>query len=255
MKTVFWSFVIWSVLCVSNARGESILSQIQKELISTWLVTVDGDVRTRTLRIKGVEAAGERTFMLQAEYGFSDRRQSAVRAHLEQSREERKLLLTTQTDATITATQDSRGVFNGTFVLKNGRTNPVTIEKISESELQARIDGYVNASAAVESMLIGAYKGSFTALVSGAGFINVGLEINIDHAAQGRIRGHGIYYAKSCRDKFPVDGIYRGNQIRIRSASKFGPVGDCSISLNLTIDGNRLVGHTGGPGYPVHLLK
>ena len=86
---------------------------MQTGLVSPWLGTVAGENRTRNLRIKAVAQKTAETFLLEAENGYSDERQTAVKAEIEQIGQERKLLLVTQADSKIVATQTPNGMIAG----------------------------------------------------------------------------------------------------------------------------------------------
>jgi len=109
------------------------------DLIGSWLVSVEGEARNRTLRITGVTPTSEGSLTLEAVYGWTDGNQTAVSAEVTQAVQERKLFVTTQPGTKIVTRQGVDGKFSGTFTLKNGVTKGVTISKASEEELQSKI--------------------------------------------------------------------------------------------------------------------
>lgn len=123
---------------MSSAQQKT-LAQLQTEMVSSWLVTVEGEDRTRTLKISGAAQKSEDTLLLDAVYGWTDGNQTPISASLMQSGQEVKLFYTTQPGARVAATQTSSGTFEGTFTLTNGTAKPVKVQKVSEEELQARI--------------------------------------------------------------------------------------------------------------------
>lgn len=129
--------VAFLLLSITAANAQPSLDHLRSELISAWLVTVDGENRTRTLKITGVEQRDGGVFPLDAVYGWTDGNQTAVRAEINQTGQERTLLLTTQLGSQISATQRSDGNFVGTFTATNGQTKGLKLEKLSEGELLA----------------------------------------------------------------------------------------------------------------------
>lgn len=129
------------------AYAQLSLTQLKTELVSAWLVTVDGEERTRTLKITGVEQKDSGIFPLEAVYGWTDGNQTPVRAEISQTGQERTLLLTTQPGSKIAATQKSDGNYLGTFTSTSGQTKGLKIEKVSDESLRTKIAA-ANASRA-----------------------------------------------------------------------------------------------------------
>lgn len=94
-----------------------------------WTVTVEGQPRTRTLTIRGVQAQGDGTWMLDALYGWSDGRASPVTATLAVTPPRYVLRWTTGAGSTIEVEGDGLDVLNGTFTTKGGRASPVRIAR------------------------------------------------------------------------------------------------------------------------------
>lgn len=128
------------------AYAQPSLTQLKTELISAWLVTVEGEGRTRTLKISEVEQKDAGIFSLDAVYGWSDGNQTAVRAAINQTGQERTLLLTTQPGSMIAATQKTDGSFVGTFTSTSGQTKNLKIEKLSEAGLLKAKSGIAASS-------------------------------------------------------------------------------------------------------------
>lgn len=141
--------VAFMFLGVSGANAQPSLTQLRSELISAWLVTVDGENRTRTLKITGVDQKDAGIFPLDAVYGWTDGNQTAVRAEINQTSQERTLLLTTQPGSKIAATQRSDGIFVGTFTSTSGQSKGLKLEKLSEGELLAA-QSRLSATMAIE---------------------------------------------------------------------------------------------------------
>jgi hypothetical protein len=127
------------VLCVwlsLDAHAQPSLSQLQADMASAWLVTVEGDEKTRTLRIVGLEQKAVGRYALDAVYGMTSGNQTAVKAEIVQTiDEDRRLLITTQADSRIAASQKADGVFSGTFTSVSGQVKGVRIERISDADL------------------------------------------------------------------------------------------------------------------------
>jgi hypothetical protein len=105
------------------------------DLVGTWLVTVAGEARTRTLVISRVTSTADGA-TLDAAYGLSDQGQGRVPAELRYGdNKQRQLMLTTQAQTKIVASETSGGDFVGTFTLANGVTKSVTISRASAALL------------------------------------------------------------------------------------------------------------------------
>ncbi len=128
------------------AYADPLLTQLKTELVSAWLVTVDGEDRTRTLKISGIVQKDAGVFRLDAVYGWSDGNQTPVRAEINQTGQERALLLTTQPGSRIAATQKPDGTFVGTFTSASGQTKGLRIEKLSDAGLLKAKSGIAASS-------------------------------------------------------------------------------------------------------------
>jgi PQQ-dependent catabolism-associated CXXCW motif protein len=113
---------------------------LRAKLVSpSWLVTVEGEARARTLKILDLAERSEGKFLLDATYGWIDGSQDPVRAEIEQAGTERRLRITTPPGSVIVATQSPDGSFAGTFTPKNGTAKAVRLEKLTEQDLQIKI--------------------------------------------------------------------------------------------------------------------
>lgn len=143
MKILESIFVLLFYTIISFSTGisfaqEKTIAQLQTELISPWLVTVEGEIRTRTLRITGAAQKPDGTLLLEAVYGWTDAGQSAIPASASQSGQKNTLQFATQSSSQVVATQTSNGNFEGTFTYK-GTTKAIKIEKILEGDLQLKV--------------------------------------------------------------------------------------------------------------------
>lgn len=150
MKVLVQFTVAFAILGTQQANAQTTLAQLQTDLVSTWLVKVNGENRTRTLRINGIEQKAVDTFLLDAVYGMSDERQSTVKAEVNQIGQERTLILITQAASKIVVTQMPTGAFSGTFTLKNGTTKGISFEKISENDLKSTVTSALNSVPTIE---------------------------------------------------------------------------------------------------------
>lgn len=109
--------------------------QDQASLIGSWLVTVAGDVQTRTL-IVSEEAPTATGALLGVKYGMTHLGQGPISAKMLRVGDQRQLVLVTQASSTIAATEQPDGKFKGTFTYRNGGIKEVTIVRISEAARQ-----------------------------------------------------------------------------------------------------------------------
>jgi len=128
--------VSFAVCFFSSARAEP---APHTDLIASWLVTVEGEKRPRTLKIIGVKQETATVFTLDAAYGWTDEKQTPITAEVRQNGQERILSVITQSASKIAARQVSAGIFAGTFTLANGVTKPILIEKLSDDEFRLRL--------------------------------------------------------------------------------------------------------------------
>lgn len=120
--------------------------------------------------------------------------------------------------------------------------------------------GSVSALAFAQDALVGTYNGGY-ALTSGGREQQVGVTLVIASVDNGVVKGtatnQGIAGSKrggACRGDFPMEGKSDGGKLTLRSTESGSKVGDCNLSLNLAVEGNKLVGTTGA-GYKVELSK
>ena len=121
------------------AMAQTPVIQLQAELVSPWLVTVDGEARQRSLKILGLAEKAKDTFLIEATYGWLGGDQDPALAEITLSGTERKLKITTSAQSVILATQSTDGSFSGTFKTRTGAEKPIRLEKISEPDFQAKV--------------------------------------------------------------------------------------------------------------------
>ncbi len=94
-EKIFGAFLLLVFLfCPFGAHAkEPTLAELQREIISTWLVTVEGEDRTRTLKITGSAQKSGDILLLEAIYGWSDGNQTSISGSLVVSESGARLLL------------------------------------------------------------------------------------------------------------------------------------------------------------------
>ncbi len=174
------SFVAGFLMVVSllgstvHAQAKS-LAKLQAELVSSWLVTVDGESRTRTLIISGVAQKSDEEFVLESVYGMSDTKQTAIKAEYRISAKDHQLILTTQADTQIVATGMPDGTYRGTFALKNGNVKDVAIRRVSGDEISALRVASSDPSSVIQKPAVdvpaacAAFSGVWSGIWPGAG--------------------------------------------------------------------------------------
>jgi len=130
--------VLFTIGFTTVAHAQNTLSQWQTQLVSPWVVTVEGEARLRSLRILGVGQKTQETFLVDATYGWIDGEQVQVRAEVSEVSNQRRLQLTTPAATIIVATQSPDGSFTGTFTPKKGAAKTVKLEQVSEQQMQIR---------------------------------------------------------------------------------------------------------------------
>lgn len=128
---------VWPGLSFPQEQANA---RLQTELVSPWLVTVQGQDRPRTLRITGVREDPGGKLVLDAAFGWTDGNQVSVpTASVIQSGQETRLLFVTQAGTQVAVVLMSSGVFEGTFTTNDGVVKTVRIQKLTEDELRAKI--------------------------------------------------------------------------------------------------------------------
>jgi len=118
---------------VAQAQGS--LEKLRQELIAPWLVTVQGEARSRLLRINEVSQDTEGSYLVSAAYGWIDGTLSIVRIELILSSGQRRLVVRTAGGSLISVLQSADGSFAGTFKTTRGVESSVRLERVSEEQL------------------------------------------------------------------------------------------------------------------------
>lgn len=140
-------FILLSIAMASHcyfgtsfAQVKSV-EQLQIDLVSAWLVVVGDEGRTRALLIKGISPTprSDGTHLLEADYGFTDERQTPIPAFISQAGSRITLNFTTQSNSEIVVTSASDNLFVGTFTDKKGKGSSVRIRKLTNAEFQSEV--------------------------------------------------------------------------------------------------------------------
>jgi hypothetical protein len=126
------------LVIAADATAETTVEKVQKDVVGSWIVAVDGEARTRTLNIKGAEPGRDGVWNLDCTYGWTDDRQTSVSANLIIKPDGYRLDLTTQANSRISADYSGADRFSGTFAPSSGKARPVTLERMSTEEISRR---------------------------------------------------------------------------------------------------------------------
>lgn len=120
---------------LSSAAADVDDERLQRELISPWIVTIDGEARVRAMHVRGAQKRADNAWALDATYGWpSTEKPSSVKADLSLEAGRYKLELVTQANSRIVAESADLKVFVGTFTPAKGDSKRVTVERVSADE-------------------------------------------------------------------------------------------------------------------------
>jgi len=129
-------FILLSVsVATGSVAAETDMQRIKRDLVSAWIVEVQGEARTRTLHIRGAERRQDDVWELDAIYGWTDTRQTSVKAELTVKSDGYKLTLTTQANSVIVAEGSGAGILTGTFTANSGAVKPLKIARVTDKAL------------------------------------------------------------------------------------------------------------------------
>jgi hypothetical protein len=125
------AIVIAELLLASAALSQTSKTSGADLTATSWLVTVDGETRTRTFTVTTGNLMPDGSTGLRATYGWTGGNMNPVQAQINQAASPRQLILITPADTKIVASERSDGSFQGTFSLKNGTVKSVIVTKIA----------------------------------------------------------------------------------------------------------------------------
>lgn len=103
-------------------------------LVDSWRVTVDGEVRARTLRISRVDEPVRGEARVWAVYGWYGEELSAVRVTLSDDEGRMRLRFTSQLGSQIDLTESGDDSFQGRFRAPTGQVKPMQMRRMSPGE-------------------------------------------------------------------------------------------------------------------------
>lgn len=130
MKTLRIFGLLFAVFLAAMEPAAS-QTQVNNLAATSWIATVEGEAKTRTIAITTVSPKADGVLELQANYSFTGGNVYPVQAQLSQSVSPRQLTLITPADTKIVATERADGSFQGTFTLKDGRVKGIIITRLS----------------------------------------------------------------------------------------------------------------------------
>lgn len=145
-KTLLFSLFLSFLVPVNTSFAQSTstdLSQLQEQLISPWVATVEGEAKERALKIKSVTSKPEGGFVLDIIYGFIGENQGPLQADLNPQEQGVKILFVTQSKSRVEATLDTDGIFKGTFTDSKGVVKNLKMSKTSEEGLKLKSDAFL----------------------------------------------------------------------------------------------------------------
>lgn len=128
-------------MCV-GADAQVPTDRLEQELISSWLVVVEGDIRSRTFTVDEVARRSDRSLLLEASYGWTiGGNKAPVRADVVRPRGSTVLTIRTPARSVIVTKQTGPDSFEGTFTYPGGtRTTNVSITKASDERILLRVE-------------------------------------------------------------------------------------------------------------------
>lgn len=121
------SVALWFLGALQCFAAEVDADGVQRGLVASWVVSVQGASRTRTLNVRSIEPKGEGIWALDATYGWTGGRQQAVKAEVSKGPGGFRLQIVTPADSTITAESADLKVFEGTFTPKSSKSRRVSL--------------------------------------------------------------------------------------------------------------------------------
>ena len=148
-RTIRWCLSIVVVVLPffatqATAAADAEIEKLQQALVSSWLVEVQGEARTRTLNIGGLEKQSDGVWRLDATYGWSDARQTPVKTSLIVLPSSYRLELVTQANSAISSESFDLKSFAGTFTLRSGSSKQIAITRATAEEIAKHVSAVVS---------------------------------------------------------------------------------------------------------------
>ncbi|HOI95586.1 MAG TPA: hypothetical protein PK250_12845 [Syntrophobacter fumaroxidans] len=126
---------IWILIFVLTSSASESADQIRSDLAALWLVTVEGESRTRTFEIQEAIQRSEGEFTLFSTYGWSDGFREPVNATARLTANGLRIELITPAKSIISVEESGKAMFTGTFKNKKGEIKKVVLERQSRNTL------------------------------------------------------------------------------------------------------------------------
>jgi len=121
------------------AQPQRSLAQLRKELIAPWLLTLQGDPRTRLLRISEIAEESEGAYLFNATYGWTDGgSHGPARVELIRSKQELLLIVRTPPGGLLSVRKSASGEFVGTYKPARGAEKQAKLERLTEEQIPAK---------------------------------------------------------------------------------------------------------------------
>jgi hypothetical protein len=145
MRASAWLATTLAVgLALTSATGNATdtataTEKLRRELISPWIVTVEGERRARGMHIRGAEQTSDGVWTLEVTYEWLyAEKQSPIKGELTAVPGGYRLELITRANSRIVGDSHDLKVFVGSFTPKSGVQRQATIEKVSAEEFARR---------------------------------------------------------------------------------------------------------------------
>ena len=106
-----------------------------------------------------------------------------------------------------------------------------------------------------QQSLVGKYTGGVSEVPTPIGNQQFGLTLEILTTSGNTVTGKAEFFTPgACGGEYPVAGKRKGDTLTLRATKKGGAAGDCGLRLELTVEGDKLVG-TMNRKFPAQLSK
>lgn len=130
--------VFFATLIGSAFAQDEQVQRANDDLLSPWVLSIDSG--TLVLKVNGVSKKGDNQFKLDASFGFIGNPLKPVDAEAQYVEQGRELKFVTSSGMRYQILLKADGSHFGTYVGPRGSGSVLTIERISESELQSTIE-------------------------------------------------------------------------------------------------------------------